>query len=114
MINPIKLMDIFTAAVVAVGMFMGGAGLAIKHVFTVQEDKDLAAHCLPVQNDHIVENAQCSSEEITSSYEVYNRLDTAHNFALGGLFVILAGGMIGGTAGYARAYQNRMKNYLIK
>lgn len=111
MIDPVKLMDVFTASIVAIGLGMGGTGLAMEYVFTSDEDKTLLQNCLPEQNGRIFENTECNALDLENAYKVHNRLETANSLAMGGLFTVLAGGMIGGTAGYARAFQRKMNDY---
>jgi len=56
----------------------------------------------------------CSAAQMGEASAARDQSERGRKMALAGLFVIFAGGMIGGTAGYARVHQNRMNNYTSK
>lgn len=110
MISGQRLVDIFTAAVVAVGLAIGGWGLAQKYGSTTSEDRALVTQCISNVPDN--QTSSCSTAQMTQAQITQNTMDEGYNKALAGLFVIFAGGMIGSTASYARGFEQRLRNTL--
>lgn len=104
MIKPQRLIDIFASAVVAVGILMGGAGLYTRHIAPTEDAKRLAETCWPAATQETV----CTVAETHLAKATADSRERGRKLALGGLFVLFAGGMIGGTASYARMAQSRM------
>jgi hypothetical protein len=112
MISGQRLIDIFTAAIVTVGLAIGGWGLAQKYAKTETENRALVAQCLSQKMTATTgaELNNCSPEDVKTAQTTKAMMDAGHKKALAGLFVVFAGGMISGTAGYARGFERRMKN----
>lgn len=131
----VNVLRMITAPVVGAGMLMGGGGLAYKHMAVSGADKavydrcvsqldqsvnkqgaatlsimrDGAAASVTVTQDGTVNIVHCTAAEMQTTRDVADTREKGGKFALAGLFIMLAGGLIMSNEAYIYAFRASYK-----
>lgn len=131
-----NVLRMITAPVVGAGLLMGGGGLAYKYMAVSGADKAVYDRCAPQLDQSVkkegatlsimrdgaaasviltqegtVNIVHCTAQEMQTARDVADTREKGGKFALAGLFIMLAGGLIMSNEAYIYAFRaaNRKK-----